>query len=132
MNGNAAAHAVTDDSAALAIDVSPARQITPAGVQDFDELPVGSLLLSLMNAVRFSKQFVEIGNDCGVTQSGKITDRRLHVTGDAIMMMNDHDAGSGITFGVRQLTGNAVFFRKIAVNDLHKLNRSFSENCYRS
>ena len=51
MNADAAAHAVADDGAALAVDVISTGQITPALVENLHELSVSSFLLSFVDTI---------------------------------------------------------------------------------
>ncbi len=90
MDADASAHAVADDRTAFGIDIVSLRQVAPAVIQNFDELPVGCIFLWLMDAVGGAEHFVEIGHDGRVAELGEVTNRGLHMAGDAVVMVYDH------------------------------------------
>src|SRR5688500_19938871 len=94
MDADAPAHAVTHDGAAFGVHLRPRRQIAPCAGENFGKLTVGGFLLRFVHAVGFAEHFVEVGNYGRVAELGEVTNIDLHISGDAIMMMDDHDAGA--------------------------------------
>src|SRR5215510_10148188 len=122
MNADAAAHAVSNHCATLAVDVVSPGQIAPGSIDDLYELSIGGFLLRFVHTVSFAKHLIEVGYDCRITELREVTDIDLHIPGNAEMVMHDQHAGTGLfAIRMRDVSGDAIFFgRKIAVNDLHR------------
>src|SRR5262245_11022253 len=123
MNADAAAHAVSNHCATLAVDVVSPGQIAPGSIDDLYELSIGGFLLRFMHTVSFAEHLIEVGYDCRIAELREVTDVDLHIPGNPEMVMHDQHAGAGLpSVRVRDISRDAVFLgRKIAVNDLHRL-----------
>src|SRR5215510_16403623 len=122
MNADAAAHAVSNHCATLAVDVVSSGQIAPGSIDDLYELSIGGFLLRFVHTVSFAKHFIEVGYDCRITELREVTDIDLHIPGNPEMVMHDQHAGTRLPpIRVCDVAGDAVLFgSEIAVNDLHK------------
>ena len=68
------------------------------------------VFLRLMHAVGGTEHFIQVGNDRRVAEFGVVADFDFHVAGAAIVVMHDHDAGTGlVTIGMGEVAGHAVF-----------------------
>jgi hypothetical protein len=83
-----------------------------------------------VDAVRRAQHFIEVRNDGGVAKLREIADGRFHMTGNAVVVMNDQYSGTGF-FPVRmgEVSRHPVFFiRQIAIDDFHR--RTSCHGCF--
>jgi hypothetical protein len=110
VNAYATAHAVSDHADPRAFDVVARKAVTPASVDDANEIRVRRLVLNLGARVdvllrRIAEHVIEIRNHRGVTELSEFVGRSFQVSREARMLMNEQKAGTFLrSLGVRDVT----------------------------